>query len=96
MLTSLQKAEAVVAGLEESSPQLLAQLAANGRLLSLVQDRVQRFNLELVRQMRGQPPEEDAVVEERLLPMLYEFPSSKNQRPKNCQNRPLTRRTALW
>jgi hypothetical protein len=81
MLTNPQKAEAVVAALEEQSPQLLAQLAANGQLLPVLKDRVEKFNQEVVRQMKGRDPRDDLVVEEGLMPLLTDFPEGKDLHP---------------
>ncbi len=75
MLTNPQKAEAVVAALEEENPQLLAELLKEPpRLLALINDRVQKYNLEYVRRMQGQPQGEEMFVVESLMPMLTEFP----------------------
>jgi hypothetical protein len=92
VLTNEQKAQAVLASLEENSPQLLAQLAEKGELVSRLQDRVNRFNLEYVRLMKGQPADQDPMVEERLFPMLTEFPKSQNQKPLSRQQRELVQK----
>lgn len=81
MLNNQQKAESVVAALEEASPQLLAKLAKEGGLLPVLADRVQRFNLELVRKCQNLPEDQQDLAEESLLPMLTEFPQSSNQKP---------------
>ena len=81
MLNNQQKAEAVIAGLEENSPQLLAQLAKAGQLEPLIRQRVAAYNLEYARRMKGMDPREGPLVSESLLPMLNEFPKGTNLRP---------------
>jgi hypothetical protein len=82
MLTDGMKAEAVVSALQEASPQLLAELAKSGKLLEVIKDRVNRFNLQLARQMQGKDwGVDDAYEEETLMPLLIDFPASENQKP---------------
>lgn len=81
MLTNQQKAQAVVSALEEASPQLLVKLVEDGQLALLLKDRLDKFNLEYVRRMQGQPESEEAEIVESLMPMLTEFPPSPDQRP---------------
>ena len=82
-MSNYDKAKAVVAALEEASPQLLALLAESGELPRKIQDRVSRFNLAFVRRMERQPENRELEIEESLLPLLLEFPQSQDQRPLN-------------
>jgi hypothetical protein len=79
MLNSRDKAKAVIAALEEASPQLLADLATSGHLLKKLTDRVDAFDLQYARMMKDRDPREGVEVEESLMPMLTEFPQSKDQ-----------------
>lgn len=87
MLSNYQKAEAVIAGLEEASPQLLASLAESGQLARKLEERVSAFNLEFVRRMEGQPENRELEVEESVMPLLTEFPPSPDQRPLTPEQR---------
>lgn len=81
MLNNVQKAETVVKALEQASPQLLAELAATGALQKTLTDRVNAFNLEFVRMQPNRDRAELLNLEEMLLPMLTEFPVSRDQTP---------------
>lgn len=97
MLDNYSKAETVTNALEEASPQLLASLAMSGKLVDLLTERVNRYNLQFARTMANQPDREAAFVEEQLLPMLTEFPRSRNQNPLSVpQRQAVERQLAAW
>ena len=79
MLTNLQKAEAVTSALEETNPNLLISLLAERKLLALLKERVQTFNLQVARQSKGRSPAEDPEIEESLMPMLTTFPPGEEK-----------------
>lgn len=87
MLDNYAKAETVISALEQQQPQELARLAMEGKLVAVIEDRVSKFNLQFVRTMGNQPEREAAFVEEQLLPMLTEFPRSRNQKPLTVPQR---------
>ena len=85
MLTNAQKAQAVVSALEDRCPRVLAHLAESEKLEGFLQERVQKFNLELAKRQRVDPKADDAVLEEGLMPMLVDFPASPRQKPLSPQ-----------
>lgn len=87
MLDNYSKAETVITALEEAQPQELARLALENKLAAVIEDRVSKFNLQFVRTMGNQPEREAAFVEEQLMPMLTEFPRSRNQKPLTTPQR---------
>jgi hypothetical protein len=87
MLTKTTKAEAVLAALEEASPQLLVHLVESGELKKKLTDRVKAFNLQFARMMENRDPRESLDVVESLMPMLTEFPRSQDQTPLTPEQR---------
>ena len=87
-MNEYDKAKTVIASLEEASPQLLAELAESGRLGRKLSERVDAFNLQLVRKVGADPS--NAVylaAEDSLMPMLTEFPISRERRPLTSEQR---------
>jgi hypothetical protein len=91
----MQKAESVVAALEESAPQVLVELAQKGELVAYIRQRVDSYNLEYVRRMRGQPANREGEVVESLMPLLIEVQPSPDQRPLSQAQKQQVQRQVL-